>query len=98
MKLSPTSILIESGLGDDIAVLLEQAIAHHADTGRSASVTLKITVKMDKETGKSKAKGRVQATLPQGDDDQMVKKLPSISILTINADAPGQATIEGIHV
>lgn len=93
MKLSPTDLIINSGLGANIAVLLEQAIAAHLDTGRGASVVLKIVVKADKETGKSKARGRVTATIPEGDDDQHTKKQPSVSILTVGADHPDQQTL-----
>lgn len=95
MKLNATNILIKSGVGDDIALLLEQAISQHVETGRAASVTLKITVKMDKETGKSRAKARVQAMLPDGEDDAVVKKQPTIGILTLTNDHPGQQRIDG---
>lgn len=90
LSLKPKDLLIDSGIGDDIAVLLEQAIAAHLDTGRGASVVLKIVVKADKETGASKARGRVTATIPEGDDDQHTKKQPSINLLTVGADHPGQ--------
>jgi hypothetical protein len=93
MKLDPTELLINSGVGDDIAVLLEQAFAAHIQTGRGASVVLKITVKLDKESNKSKARGRVSATIPEGDDDQHTKKQPSVSLLTVGLDHPDQQTL-----
>ena len=98
MKLKPTDILIKSGIGDDIAVLLEQALAHHADTDRAASVTLKITVRTDPDSGKTKAVGRVTAALPDGDSDTLTKKLTSIGILTLANDHPGQQTIGDLTV
>lgn len=94
LNLNPKALLIESGVGDEIAVLLGQAIEQHTETGRSASVTLKITVKADKETGASKARGRVSATIPDGDDDQIVKRMPSVSLLTVTNDHPGQQRID----
>jgi hypothetical protein len=96
MRINPKALLIDSGIGEDIATMLEQAISQHTDTGRGAAVTLKITVKADKESGKSKAKGRVIASLPDGDDDMVVKKLPSVGLLTIAADHPGQQTLDDL--
>lgn len=94
MKIDAKEILIASSIGDDVAVLLEKAIAAHTDTGRSASVTLKITVKIDKESGASKARGRVHASIPSGDDDSVTNKLPSVGLLTIANDHPGQQRID----
>lgn len=92
MKLNPTDILIKSGIGDDIAVMLERAITAHVATGRGASVTLKITIKTDKDSGLSKARGRVTSTVPEGDDDQHTRKLPSIGLLTVG-EHPGQQSL-----
>jgi hypothetical protein len=100
VKLSPKSLLIESGVGEDIAVLLEQAIAAHVDTGRNAKVTFVVTVRTDPDSGKIKAGGRVQAILPTGDSDTITKKMPSIGLITVANDHPGQQTISnlGPHV
>jgi hypothetical protein len=89
MKLSPKSLLIESGVGEDIAVLLEQAIAAHVDTGRNAKVTFVVTVRTDPDSGKIKAGGRVQAILPTGDSDTITKKMPSIGLITVANDNLG---------
>jgi hypothetical protein len=96
MKLSPKSLLIESGVGEDIAVLLEQAIAAHVDTGRNAKVTFVVTVRTDPDSGKIKAGGRVQAILPTGDSDTITKKMPSIGLITVANDHPGRQTISNL--
>ena len=92
LKLNPQELLIKSGIGEDITDMLEQAIAAHAQTGRGASVVLKIVIKADKETGLSKARGRVTSTVPEGDDDQHTRKMPSISPLTVG-EHPGQQSL-----
>jgi hypothetical protein len=96
VKLSPKSLLIESGVGEDIVVLLEQAIAAHVDTGRNAKVTFVVTVRTDPDSGKIKAGGRVQAVLPTGDSDTITKKMPSIGLITVANDCPGQQKIDGL--
>lgn len=96
MKLSPKALLIESGIGEDIAVLLEQAIAAHIDTSRNAKVSFVITVRTDPDSGKIKAGGRVQAILPTGDSDTITKKMPSIGLITVANDHPGQQTISNL--
>ena len=91
-KLNPQELLIKSGIGEDVAVMLEQAIAAHVATGRGASVVLKIVIKADKETGLSKARGRVTSTIPEGDDDQHARKMPSVNLLTVG-EHPGQRSL-----
>jgi len=94
MNLKPKTLLVESGIGEDITVLLEQAIEAHIDTGRTAKVSLSIVVRTDADSGKGKVIGRVQATLPTGDSDTITKKMPSIGLLTITNDHPGQQTLD----
>jgi hypothetical protein len=93
MKISAQELLISSGIGDDIATAVEQAVAAYKDTDRGASVTLKITVKFDKEKGCGTARGRVQLSLPRGDCDTINRKSPSIGLFQIGNDHPGQQTI-----
>ena len=98
MKLSPKSLLIESGIGEDITVLLEKALEAHVDTGRTAKISMVITVRTDSDSGKVKAIGRVQATLPTGYSDSVTKKMPSIGLLTITNDASGQQTLDALAI
>lgn len=93
MKISPKTLIIESGIGEDITVLLEKAIEAHVDTGRTAKVSFVITVRTDPDSGKIKAGGRVQAILPTGDSDTITKKMPSIGLITVANDHPGQQKI-----
>jgi hypothetical protein len=94
MNINPKTLLLDSGVGEEIAVMLEQAIAQHTDTGRTARVSFVITVKADKESGKSKAIGRTVASLPDGDEDTVTKKCHSIGLFTINTgDHPNQQTL-----
>ena len=94
MNINPKTLLLDSGVGEEIAVMLEQAIAQHTDTGRTARVSFVITVKADKESGKSKAIGRTVASLPDGDEDMVTKKCHSISLLTVSTgDHPDQQSL-----
>ena len=93
MKINPKTLLIESGIGEDITVLLEQAVAAHVETGRNAKVSFVVTVRTDPDSGKIKAGGRVQAVLPTGDSDTITKKMPRIGLITVANDHPGQQTI-----
>jgi hypothetical protein len=90
------SLLIDTGLGDEIVSQTILAEGAHVDANRTATVTAKITIKWDKDQGCSVARGRVQCSLPQSDSDALTKKGPAIGLFQIGADHPGQATIEGV--
>jgi hypothetical protein len=96
VNITPKKLLIDSGIGEEIATMLETAIEAHVDTGRTAKVTFSVVVRTDPDSGKVKAVGRVQSSLPTGDADSITKKLPSVGLLTITNDHPGQQTIGGI--
>jgi hypothetical protein len=93
MTIDP-ALLTASGIDAEALSALALALAAHADTGRTASVTIKLTVKTDKETGATKVKARVEAKLPENDDDARTKKYPSVVVMTVDNDHPGQQRIE----
>jgi hypothetical protein len=83
-----------AALDTDILTAARMALVAHQTTGRSASVTVKLTVKVDKDSGKTKVKGRVTASLPEGDDDARTKKSPAVVLVTVENDHPGQQRID----
>ncbi len=96
LRIDERELLLHSGVGEQIATLLGQAIEQHKDTGRGASVVLAITVRTDAKTGKTHARGQVKATIPDGDNNMTVTKLPSQGLLTISNDHPGQQTLNDL--
>lgn len=96
LRIDERELLLHSGVGEQVATLLGQAIEQHKDTGRGASVLLAITVRTDPKTGKTHARGQVKATIPDGDNNLTVTKLPSQGLLTITNDHPGQQTLDDL--
>jgi len=96
LRIDERELLLHSGVGEQIATLLGQAIEQHKDTGRGASVVLAITVRTDAKTGKTHARGQVKANIPDGDNNMTVTKLPSQGLLTISNDHPGQQTLDDL--
>ena len=96
LRIDERELLLHSGVGEQIATLLGQAIEQHKDTGRGASVVLAITVRTDAKTGKTTARGQVKANIPDGDNNMTVNKLPSQGLLTISNDHPGQQTLDDL--
>jgi hypothetical protein len=88
MTTIPDDIL--AALDTDARAATVLALAAHQTTGRSASVTIKLTVRFDKDSGKTKIKGRVQASLPENDDDARTKKWAGVVLMTVETDHPGQ--------
>lgn len=94
MTIDP-ALLTNAGLDAEAVAALSLALAAHQDTGRSASVTIKLAVRTDKETGKTKIKGRVEVKLPENDDDTRTKKYPGVTLMTVENDHPGQQRLDG---
>ncbi len=93
LRIDERELLLHSGVGEQIATLLGQAIEQHKDTGRGASVVLAITVRTDAKTGKTHARGQVKATIPDGDNDMRTVRLPSMGLLSLANDHPGQQSL-----
>lgn len=89
----PSTILDDINL--DLRKLLGEAAIAHMDTGRRATVRLALTVKADRESGKRLVTGRVTATMPEGEDDSVTRKRPSVVLLSVTDDHPGQTRLEG---
>lgn len=93
IKISGRSLFIDSGLAEDVAVLLEQALGAALDCQRRASVTLKITCTQNRETRRTEARAVVSAAWPEGEIDQRSTKLPSQRLLQLGGEVPGQTSI-----
>lgn len=86
-------MLIAAKLDLDLDNLLGEAIRAHQHTdGRTAKVSLVVSVAIDKDSGASKIHARITAAIPTGDSDTVAKKHPKIQLKTIGQ--PGQTEIE----
>jgi hypothetical protein len=90
---------IKSTILDDIILdvrnMLADASVAHVETGRRATVTLRLTVSRDKETQKRTIRGRVSAVIPEGADDSHTRKGETALLLSVSDDHPGQQRIGG---
>jgi hypothetical protein len=87
----PSTILDDIAL--DVRKLLTEAAIAHMDTGRRATVTLKLTVRRNTESQKREVVGRVTGTLPTDEDDTVTRKLAPMVLLSVSDDHPGQQRI-----
>lgn len=90
MNIKPT---ILDDINMDVRAMLESAAEAHVSTGRTATVTLKLTVKLDRETQKREVRARVIATIPEGDSDSHTRKGDPALLLSVADDHPGQQKI-----
>lgn len=87
----PSNIL--SDITADVSNLLVDAAEAHMETGRRATVTLKLTINRDKETGKRVLRGKVSASIPEGVEDSHARKCEPVTLLSVSDDHPGQQRI-----
>lgn len=78
----------------DVRHFLADAAAAHIDTGRRATVTLKLTISRDKETQRRVVRGRVSAVIPEGADDSHTRRGETAVLLSVGDEHPGQQRIE----
>lgn len=79
----------------DVRKMLEDAAAAHIETGRRATVTLKLTIRKNKEAQKREVVGRVTATIPEGSDDSRTRKADQCVLVSVTDEHPGQQRIDG---
>lgn len=91
MNIPPT---ILDDVNAQLRELLADSASAHVDTGRRATVTMRITVSQDKETHKRTVRAKVSATVPEGVEDSHTRKLEPVLLLSVSDDAPGQMRIE----
>lgn len=92
MTIKPNTIE-DSGIIAELHAAMVQAIDAQLATGRIGKFDIKGTVKFNKERGKVEVKARVSVGLPQNDDDSLTKKYPSVVLMTVETDHPGQTRI-----
>lgn len=88
----PTNILTD--INADVRDLLAEAAKAHVETGRKATVTLRLTLSRDKETLKRVLRGKVCASIPEGAEDSHARKCEPVTLLSVSDDHPGQQRIE----
>jgi hypothetical protein len=88
------ALLTNSGIDAELIAAIAQATEANILNGRTGKWKLDGTVKIDKESGKRVVKARVSVGLPQNDDDSLTKKYPSVVLMTIDNDHPGQQRID----
>ena len=91
MIINPT---ILTDINAEVAQMLATAATAHVDTGRRATVTLRLTVSRDNKTAKREVRGRVSASIPEGVDDSHTRKGEPALMLSVSDDHPGQTRIE----
>lgn len=79
----------------DLLDLLRRAYEAHTDDQRTATVTMRVSVKADKETGKTVVSAKIQAVLPVGEHDSKTVKVPSVALASFGGDHPGQERLAG---
>lgn len=87
----PANIL--SDINADVSNLLADAAKAHMETGRRATVTLKLTISRDKESGKHVLRGKASANIPEGAEDAHTRKCEPVTLLAVSDDHPGQQRI-----
>lgn len=90
MNISST---ILDDINADVRTMLADAALAHVETGRKATVTLKLTITRDRETQKRQVRGRVSAVVPEGSDDSHTRKGETALLLSVSDDHPGQQRI-----
>ncbi len=78
----------------DVRKMLADAAIAHVETGRRAAVTLKLTIRKNKESQKREVVGRVTAIIPEGADDSHTRKSDQVVLVSVADDHPGQQRIE----
>lgn len=77
-----------------IRLMLTEAAIANVETGRRATVTLRLTVSRDRETQKRQVRGRVSAVIPEGADDSRTRKGETTLLLSVSDEIPGQQRID----
>lgn len=91
MNIHPT-VLDDINLA--VRKLLTDAALAHVETGRRATVTLKLTIRKNTESQKREVIGRVTAVIPDGGDDSHTRKSDQVVLVSVGDDHPGQQRIE----
>lgn len=81
-------------INESVRLLLAESALAHVETGRRATVTLKLTVSRDKDTQKRQVRGRVSAVIPEGADDSRTRKSEPLLLLSVTDEIPGQQRID----
>lgn len=87
----PTNVLTD--INADVRNLLAEAAAAHMETGRRATVTLKLTISRDKETQRRVLRGKATATIPEGAEGSRTRKCEPVVLMSVSDDHPGQQRI-----
>jgi hypothetical protein len=85
--------LTESSALGNACDILNAAAAAHDDTGRPVAVNIKLSLRFNKEAGRSEYTAAVVGNVPVGERDSKTRKIPSEFLMALNGDIEGQQTI-----
>jgi hypothetical protein len=91
--ITPTH-LSESTILQEICDHLNDGAAEHQDTARPVVASIKVTLRFNKERGRSEFTATTSATLPKGERDSVTKKTRAEFLMALNGDAEGQQRID----
>jgi hypothetical protein len=74
--------------------ILNGAAAVHDDTGRPVAVNIKLSLRFNKEAGRSEYTAAVVGNVPVGERDSNTRKIPGEFLMALNGDIEGQQRID----
>lgn len=75
---------------DRACKILNDAAAVHNDTGRPVAVNIKLSLRFNKEAGRSEYTAAVVGNIPVGERDSKTRKIPGEFLMALNGDVEGQ--------
>jgi hypothetical protein len=73
--------------------ILNAAAAARDGTGRPVAVNIKLSLRFNKEAGRSEYTAAVVGNIPVGERDSKTRKIPGEFLMALNVDIDGQQTI-----
>jgi hypothetical protein len=86
--------ITESNVLSNACEILNAAAAVHDDTGRPVSVNIKLSLRFNKEAGRSEYTAAVVGNVPVGERDSKTRKIPGEFLMALNSDVEGQQRID----
>jgi hypothetical protein len=86
--------IYQSDALDRACEILNAAAPTHNDTGRPVAVNIKLSLRFNKEAGRSEYTAAVVGNIPVGERDSKTRKIPGEFLMALNVDIEGQQRID----
>jgi hypothetical protein len=86
--------ITESNVLSNACEILNSSAAVHDDTGRPVAVNIKLSLRFNKEAGRSEYTAAVVGNVPVGERDSKTRKIPGEFLMALNSDVEGQQRID----